>query len=119
MASGDMSHSLFAGVVSAESKRRSESDTHTGSLKVARLEELRARLSLLKGSQSLLVSPGVIQEEAPHAEDQSPRALLDVSSSTSVHSSLLVCFTLSPRLLLFLSCLFFFPHRPRSVNFSL
>ena len=89
MASGDMSHPLFAGVVNAESKRRSGSDTHTGSLKVARLEELRARLSPLKGSQSLPVSPGVIQEEALHAEGQPPRALFDVSSSTSVHSSLL------------------------------
>ena len=38
MASGDMSHPMFAGVVSAESKPRSESDTHTGSLKAARLE---------------------------------------------------------------------------------
>ena len=31
----------------------------------------------------------MIQEEALHAEGQSPRALVDVSSSTSVHSSLL------------------------------
>ena len=63
MASGDMSHPMFAGVVSAESKWRSESDTHTGSLKVSRLDELHARLSPLKRSQSLPVSLGVIPKK--------------------------------------------------------
>ena len=69
--SSDLTAPLFAAGVS-DSKRRSDTEAE-GVLKVARLAQLRARLSPIRSSASLPSSPAVPRISEVHVEVSSPR----------------------------------------------
>ena len=71
MATEDVSL-MFAGGVAAESKRRARTEPDSvGVSKVAKLEELRARLSPVRSSQSVPVSPAPLVLSS-HVQGSSP-----------------------------------------------